>query len=165
MRLAEVQNGKAFKVGEFECIKFSEENGRATIMLRSCAFNSTYGKNDFSKSRPYERLVNEFLPKFIEAVGEENICEFETDLTALDGTSYGTMKSKVSLPTLDFYRANRKIFDEYKINTWFWLSTADSTNTQCILCVAPSGVIVNFNCNDYIGVRPFCILNSSISVS
>ena len=111
------------------------------------------------------------MPKLSELIGEENICTTKTDLTTLDGLkTYADMESKVSLPTLDFYRENVAVFDKYKVNDWWWLATPESAQPHSepnwILCVAPSGYvdIINYYIN-YFGVRPFCIFNSNIFVS
>ena len=133
-------------------------------------FRSTFGDdNNFTTSKIFKKLQTEFLPKIIEAVGEENVCEFETDLTTLDGLKpYPVLKSKISLPTLDFYRNNVEIFDKFKADSWWWLATPESSdahsNSNWILCVSPFGNIFYCNgcCNDGIGVRPFLIFKSSI---
>ena len=170
--LSEIKEGKTFKIGDMEFIKFFDENGETVAVLKDLIFFSRFGDdNDLRSSDVLKRLNAEFLPKLTEIIGEENICTAETDLTTLDGLKpYETMKSKVSLPTLDFYRANVAIFDEYKVNNWWWLATPESAQPHSapdwILCVAPSGC-VNFvsGCNDDFGVRPFLRFVSSISVS
>ena len=171
-KLNEIENGKTFKVGEFEFIKFSDNDGVTVAVTKDILFRSKFGNdNNIHNSEVLKRLNAEVLPKIIDAVGEENVCEFETDLTTLDGLKpYGPLKSKISLPTYDFYRANVEIFDKYKVNTWWWLATPESARPHdapnWIVCVSPSG---NFFSNDYddndIGVRPFLCFVSSISVS
>ena len=104
----------------------------------------------------------------MDAVGEENLCLIKTDLTCLDGLKpYGELESLVSLPTLDFYRANVEVFDKYPVDRWWWLATPESARPHdapnWVLCVAPSGCVSN----DYYGigssgVRPFLSFNSSI---
>lgn len=172
IELSKIENGKTYKIGDTEFVKFFDENGETVAMVKDCLFRSTFGKNnDLRESEILEKLNTEFLPKIAEIIGEENICEFETDLTTLDGLkTYGSMKSKVSLPTLDFYRANVEIFDKYKIDCSFWLATPESTNPHnnpyWLLCVSPGGGI---DCGLYYygngGVRPFLHFVSSISVS
>ena len=164
--------GGIFKIGEVEFIKFSEDNGRATIVCKDILFNLQFGaNNDFSKSYILKKLTAEILPIIESAVGSENVIEFETDLMSLDGSSkHGIVKSKISLPTFDFYRKNRAIFEKHKIDEWWWLATPDSTseynNDRWIVCVAPSGIIFSgIYCGSRDGVRPFCILNSNIFVS
>ena len=170
--LKEISNGDLFKIGEYEFIKFDEENGIVTAVSKESLFNSEFGKNnDLRKSGILKKLKNEILPEIESIIGAENVLEFETDLLSLDGSAeYGTMKSKVSLPTLDFYRRNRSVFEKYKLDGWWWLATPDSTpeyyNGNWCVCVSPSGNIIYyyFNYGNY-GVRPFCILKSDIFVS
>ena len=172
VKLTEIETGKTFTIAGIEFIKFSEENGETVAVAKSIVFNSRFGdSNDLRSSDVLKKLSTDFLPKLVEAVGDENICECETDLTTLDGLKpYGVMKTKVSLPTLDFYRKNVDIFDKHKTGSWWWLATPESAqphdNPSWILCVAPSGDIgfIDFCINSH-GVRPFCILKSDIFVS
>ena len=172
IKLSELENGKTFIVGGVEFIKFCDKDGQTIAMGKDILFNSRFGdNNNLTESTVLEKLQTEFLPKIIEAVGEENICEFETDLTTLDGLKpYEPLKSKISLPTLDFYRANVEIFDKYKVDDWWWLATPESAkphwDPDFILCVAPSGIFNDDNFSSrYYGVRPFLHFVSSISVS
>ena len=100
----------------------------------------------------------------------ENIIEHEIDLTSLDGLkTYGSIKSRISIPTFDFYRTNVEVFDKYKGNMWWWLATPDTTpehlDDMWCRCVSPSGDIVNYDFNYDGGVRPFLKFVSSIFVS
>lgn len=170
MKLSEVKIGGTFKVGEIEFIKFSEENGVAVAVAKESLFKSTFGENnDFSKSKVLKDLQAKILKKLEEAIGAENILEFETDLFSMDGSDVcGKMKSRISLPTFDFYRANVKLFDRYKLADWWWLSTPDSTrehtNDNWIVCVSPRGFIPLLLRHSS-GVRPILNFVSSISVS
>ena len=170
--LSEIKEGKTFKIGDMEFIKFFDENGETVAVLKDLLFFSRFGNNnDLRNSDILKRLNEEFLPKLSEEIGEENICTIKTDLTTLDGLKpYANMESKVSLPTLDFYRSNVEIFDKYKVNDWWWLATPESSQPHSepnwILCVAPSGYVSgSSNCNNNYGVRPFLRFVSSISVS
>jgi hypothetical protein len=67
------------------------------------------------------------------------------------------------------YRKYVRIIDNYKLD-WWWLATAYSTATheddKWVKCVSPRGGVFDGNCGNFdCGVRPFCIFNSSISVS
>lgn len=172
VELSKVENGSLFKIGTEEFIKFFDVNGETIVMPRNIAFRSRFGNNnDLRSSDVLRKLQEEYLPKIIELVGEENVCEFETDLTTLDGLKpYGTMKSKISLPTLDFYRQNVETFDKYKVGCFCWLATPESAQPHSapdwVVCVAPSGdVFYNDVYHYYDGVRPFLHFVSSISVS
>lgn len=164
-----VKPGETFMIGDMEFIRFHDINGQTPVVMKGIACMSRFGhNNDLRSSDVLKKLQKDILPKIAEAVGEENVCEFETDLTCLDGLKpYGTMKSRISLPTVDFYRANVEIFDQHNPGKWWWLATPDSAKPHCepwwILCVAPSGDFGNDGYdNDDHGVRPFLILKSSI---
>ena len=163
-----VKDGETFKIGDMEFIKFPSVNDQTPVVTKDIAFRSRFGNNnDLRSSDVLKKMEAEILPKIVEAVGKENLCTVKTDLTTLDGlTPYGTMESLISLPTMDFYRANAEIFGKYNPKCWWWLATPDSAQPNCdpdwALCVSPSGFINNFRCNVVYGVRPFCIFKSSI---
>ena len=166
-----VKEDGTFTVAGIEFIKFPSEGDATPVMTKECMFRSRFGdNNDLRQSDVLKKMETDVLPKIIEAIGEENVLSFKTDLTTEDGLKpYGVMESKVSLPTLDFYRANVEIFDKHKVDGWYWLATPESAEPHSkpdwILCVAPSGLIF-FDCFSYgNGVRPFCILKSTIFVS
>lgn len=170
--LKEIPVGDVFGIGDYKFIKFSEKDGVVTAVSRDILFKSRFGKNNnLRTSDILARLTSEILPKIEEIIGAENVAEFNTDLLSLDGSAkYGVMRSKISIPTFDFYRANRSVFEKYKLDDYWWLATPDSTdeyNTKewCI-CVSPSGNFGSdrYNCC-YCGVRPFWSFVSSISVS
>ena len=169
--LNEIPAGETFKIGDLEFFKVTEVNGTATVVCKNILYNSQFGKNNnFAKSLIFKKLTEELLPQIEVAVGAENVLEFETDLLALDGSAeHGTVKSKISLPTLDFYRQNRAVFEKHKVNKWWWLATPYGTpeynNDYWVMCVSPAG---DFNFNiyfNYYGVRPILNFVSSISVS
>ena len=171
MKLSEVKIGKTFEVAGIEFIKFSCDGDKTVAVAKDCVFKSTFGRNNnIAESSLLKRLQDEILPKLEEAVGAENILEHETDLTSLDGLkTYGSVISKISIPTFDFYRNNVGVFDEHKYDGWWWLATPDTTpehlNDRWCRCVSPGGRISDSSYRNFNGVRPFCIFISSISVS
>lgn len=164
-----VRDGETFSIGGVEFIKFPEANGTVPAVAKNIVFSSRFGdNNDFRNSDVLKKLETEFLPKIINSVGADNLCTIKTDLTCLDGLKpYGEMESLVSLPTLDFYRANVEVFDRYPAGKWWWLATPESARPHCspdwVACVAPSGYVsFSFYFNFNFGVRPFLSFNSSI---
>lgn len=163
-----VKDGETFFVGGIEFIKFPGKDGCTPAVMKNVAFNSEFGdNNNFSESKILKRMNKEILPQLFAAVSEENLCEFKTDLTTLDGLKvYGELSSRISVPTLDFYRENVELFDKHNLGQWWWLSTAESTKPHYdpwyTLCVSPSGDVNGINYNCICGVRPFCIFKSSI---
>ena len=164
-----IKDGEIFSVAGMEFIKFPEKDGMTPVVMKDIVFTSRFGdNNNLKESKILQRMETEILPKIIAAIGEENVCIFNTDLTTLDGLKpYGELESRISLPTLDFYRANVDIFDEYNPERWWWLATPESAKPHddpwWTLCVSPSGCISDcgYFSRDY-GVRPFLIFKSSI---
>ena len=167
-KIINVQDGQTFTIAGIEFIKFPATAEGVPVVTRDLQKTMRFGRyNDLRTSDVLEWLQETFLPKIVAAIGEENLWSFQTDLTTLDGLkNYGHMESKVSLPTLDFYRANAEMFRNHPVKDWWWLATPESdkhnSDPNWTLCVAPSGNIGNNDYfNDY-GVRPFCIFKSSI---
>lgn len=168
-KIPAVKDGGVFSVGGIEFIKFPEVNGSVPAVAKNIAFCSRFGdNNDLRSSDVLKRLMDDFLPKIIDAVGTENLCTIKTDLTTIDGLKpYGAISSLISLPTFDFYRANVEIFDKHNPDNWWWLATPESAEPHCppywVSCIAPSGGIgIDLYRIDNIGVRPFLSFNSSI---
>ncbi len=165
---SEIAAGETFVVAGIEFIKFPEKDGKFVAVAKDSLGDKAFdnNSNDFSKSSLLKYLEKEILPKIEAEVGAENVLDFETDLFSLDGhRKYGKMESKIGLPTFDFYRENREIFDKHPLDDWWWLSTPNGEKCY-VVCVAPSGFVFNF-C-DYFGrygVRPFLLFSSSIFVS
>ena len=165
-----VKDGETFEVAGMEFIKFPSVDGMTPVVAKDILFTNKFGRNNnFADSEVLRRLQTEVLPKIIEAVGADNVCSFKTDLSTWDGLkTYGEVESKISLPTMDFYRNNPEIFDKHKPDSWWWLATADSAAPRWeadpfVLCVSPVGLIdlSHYDC-DRNGVRPFCIFKSCI---
>lgn len=171
--LSEVGVGEVFKVAGFDFIKFYDDNGNTAAVAKDILFNSVFGdNNNFAKSDVLKKLKKKVLAKIVKEIGAENVMEHEADLLSLDGSDkWGKVKTKISLPTFDFYRKHVKIFDKHKVNDWWWLVTPDTTTDHCshdswVSCVSPRGFMSDNNSNyGGGGVRPFCIFKSSISVS
>ena len=164
-----VKDGETFEVAGIEFIKFPERDGGVPCVAKDLLYDMCFGSNNnFAESRILKRLRDKVLPKLEKAVGTENIRSMEVDLTSLDGLKdYGSVETKIALPTFDFYRENVEIFDRYKPERWWWLATPDSTMAHNLdrfsVCVAPSGRIFNDDGDSGDnGVRPFCIFESAI---
>lgn len=164
-----VKDGEIFKAGGIEFIKFPDRDGVTPVVAKDILFTSRFGKdNNFANSDILKRLQKEVLPKVLEDVGGENVLPFRTDLTTLDGLkTYGELESRISLPSLDFYRENAAIFDRHNPGQWWWLATADSAEPHYdpvwITCVSPRGnIYYGIYIDDSNGVRPFLNFVSSI---
>ncbi len=162
-----VKIGETFKIADIEFIKFTDGD-EVVAVAKDAIFDSSFEINgNLSESNIKKRLETELLPKLEAAIGAENILEFETDMTALDGTKpFPNFRSKISLVTMDFYRQNRDMFGKYNLDKWWWLATPDSEEFKnVVLCVSPLGGIGFDGYFIDIGVRPILRFASSIFVS
>lgn len=163
-----VADKSTFTVAGIEFIKFPEVNGKVPVVAKNILFNSKFGDNNNLNNSFIIDKLNDIYIKIADEIGEKNICEFETDLRTPDGLRpYPNFKSKISIPTLDFYRDNVEIFDMYKTDCWWWTATPESASPHDApdwsLCVSPLG---NFDCHISLynngGVRPFLIFESTL---
>lgn len=170
--LSEIGIGEVFKIADIEFVKFYDDNGNTIATTKDCLFHSCFGgDNNFAKSTILDKLNKEVLSKIEEEIGSENIVVHEVDLLSLDGSNkWGKVRTKISLPTFDFYRRHVKIFDKYNPEKWWWLATPDTTtdhyiHNRYVSCVSPSGRL-DINYGSFLnGIRPFLIFVSSIVVS
>lgn len=169
--LADIPAGGIFKVDGMEFVVL-EQNGETTAVitknvLETMSFGST---NNFDGSDA-DDYCKEFAEDIFEKIGTENVVEHTVDLTSDDGLKdYGTVNRMVSFLTADQYRKYVDVLDQHKPDKYWWLATPHSTerhgNSAWVKCVSPSGRIVfgGYVTGNF-GVRPFCILKSSIFVS
>lgn len=142
-------------------------NGNAVILRKESLIKMKFGSNNnYNGSDIDKYLCNTYLPELERKFGKHNIVEHEVDLLSMDGEDdYGKIKRKVSIPTIDEYRYNKKAIKNY-IKEWFWLCTPDSTPSgycsDVVRCVNSDG-LVDFGWYYYcFAVRPRFVLNSSI---
>lgn len=172
IKLAEVQAGETFKLGEYEFVVLEQFADTADVILRGLLPDTVrFGKNNNYNGSNADEECQSFAQKLAGIIGWENILLHGVDLTSDDGLKdYGVIERRVSSITAQMYRRYVEVLDKYKPDEWWWLATPFSTerhnNTSWVKCVSPSGC-VNYDSCDYFdfGVRPFCILKSTIFVS
>lgn len=171
-RLSDVPKKKTFQIGKYELIVL-EQSGDTTAVICKDPYrkNMIFGKNNNYNGSDADKACEEFADEIAAIVGEENIVVHTVDLTTDDGLKdYGKIRRRASALTTERYRRYVDVLDEYKLDIWTWLATAFSTkkheSDRLIKCVSPSGCVYYGSYrNVSVGVRPFCILKSSIFVS
>ena len=171
VELSTLLPGDTFKSNDVEYIVLEQfGNGTTGVITKELlkdGMRFESDNNNWKTSNIRRKLNEEYLKELV--FGEENIVEHTVDLLSLDGLNdYGPSTDKVRLLTIDQYRKYRKILGENK-DKWWWLSTPDSTPTGygsgLVRCVGSGGDVGCGWCGRVRGVRPFCILKSSIFVS
>lgn len=172
IKLESIPEGDTFKIGRYECVVLQQAiDGTAVILKEPHPKDMVFGSNNNYDGSSVDKCCNDFADSLASMIGADNILPHTVDLTSNDGLKdYGTVERRASLLTAEQYRRYVHILDQYKPDRWWWLATPDSTAShECerwVLCVSPRGRINYFlyNYRDF-GVRPFCILNSTIFVS
>lgn len=165
-------DGKTAKVGDYEFIVLKKNEDTIELLLKDVLCERAFDDDtkNFAESSIKEYLDN-FADILANVIGEDNIVKHTVDLTTLDGLKdYGSCECRVSLLTSRQYADNVYTIDEFKLNKWWWLANAWSTEKHdvnyLVCCVSPCGNINDGICYyDDCGVRPFCILKSNIFVS
>lgn len=128
-----------------------------------------FGKTrDYSKSYVREFCNGDFYKELAKAVGKSNIVPHRVNLTCDDGSNKGaTCKDNVSIITAENYRRYREYLPALGKPSWTatGVTKLDKDYTRYVCCVVSDGVLDWIGCRYSYGVRPFCILNSSIFVS
>ena len=171
-QLSEYAAGDIVKIGGFEMVVLEQSDGQTALILKGMYGEDTeFGeKNNNYDGSCVDEKCQQFAQELAEIVGWENIVLHKVDLTSDDGLKdYGVVERRASLITADMYRKFVEILDTVNPKTWWWLATAHSTkrheNDAWVKCVSPSGCVSNNYYYDVNGVRPFCILKSTIFVS
>lgn len=171
VELGTLAPGDTFKIGATEFLVLEQE-GETTAAIKKglLVADMEFGKNNNYAESPIRSTCEEFAEEIAGEIGEENLLEHTVDLTANDGMKdYGEITARASILTADRYRKYVQILDSVKMEDYWWLATPWSTPHHGIeyaaLCVSPSGYFSYYFCDDSCGVRPFCILKSTILVS
>ena len=170
VKLADVAVSDTVKIGEHVFVVL-DHAGDATLLLRKDLLpDKQFGENNNYNGSFVDEACNAFADEIVALVGEGNVLLHTVDLTSDDGLKdYGEIQRKASLITADMYRRYVDVLDEHKPGDWWWLATPHSTarheNENWAKYVSPSGCISRGYCSIGRGVRPFCILKSSIFVS
>lgn len=166
-------DGKIAHIGDYEfiVIKTDEKLGTTSLLMKEFLVEEmSFGENNDYRTSEIKKYLDKFAQEIANIIGEDNLVENIVDLTADDGLKcYGTIKAKMSLFTANMVRENVDILDEFKLDAWWWTCTPYSTpkhgNASWIKCVSTLGSIGDYYFNGDYGVRPFCIVKSSIFVS
>ena len=173
-KLADVPVGETFKIGSREFVVLEQSGDTTAVILKEFLMkDQAFGDSNNYAGSSADKICCEFAGELEILIGKDNLVQHTVDLTADDGLKdYGSVKRRVSLLTADLYRRYVEVLDKHRPDEWWWLATAFSTHTHgyktSVMCVAPSGCINGiFNSGYYcsVGVRPFCILKSTIFVS
>lgn len=164
--LGAIDPGKIIKIGNREWVVLGHGSDTTAIISKDFVAEKEFDSksNDYAKSDIRKWLNDVIYKELKEAVGAENVVEHTVNLTADDGTGKGAkVKDKVSLLTTELYRRYREYLPAY--GNWWWTATPASKEegySRSVCCVYGDGSLYCHGCDWSYGVRPFCILSSSV---
>lgn len=162
--------GAEFKLGEDVYIVLEQDGENTKIISKDFLYTMQFGdNNDWRESGVRGKMNGEHYGKIAAIVGKENIVPMTRELSAMDGSgSYGTCEDNVSILTFDEYRKYHPILGiEVEYPDWWYLLNPASMRkdyARRVCFVHSLGVPLWLDCDWTYGVRPFCILKSSVLV-
>lgn len=163
------EDGEIATIGGYEFIVLKKDDEKVELLLRdTLGEDVVFGKTNDFKTSNVRKILDKFAEEIEKLVGADNLLEHSVDLMALDGLKeYGSVNTKMSLLTLAQAQEHVETLDKYKLDKWWWLATPWSTPKhgykETVTCVSPLGCVdFNLSSNSVSGVRPFCVLKSSI---
>lgn len=166
--LGEAQLGSVVKIGNREYIVLDHSKNTTAVITKNFAQKMKFGESGSYLTSDVRKYCNgEFYNELVAAVGAENIVKHTVKLVADDGTGKGkTCCDNVSIITTENYRRYREFLKVY--GDWWWTATRVAYNyenyTRSVCYVFSYGILSWGDCDYCIGVRPFCILKSSVLV-
>lgn len=160
--------GNVYRIGKYDMILLKEADGECHMLAKECYAKDAvfdYETNKYKNSN-VDSICYEFAREIKDIVGDENIVKHCVEYTSSDGSKkYVPIERKASLLTLNMFKEYEDVLKEHNPEKWWWLATPWKETEWGVSCVSPGGDII---CNGYdynyngSGVRPFCILKSSI---
>ena len=168
--LGSVKPGDAVTIGEREYIVLEHTERTTSIITKMPTKSMAFGKDgDYTKSDVRAYCNSEFYNELCKAVGKYNIIPHAVDLVADDGSNKGAgVIDNISILTNDLYRRYREFIPAIGSSCWTAtrVTTLDKDYAHFVYIVySYGGVLLWDGCGFSRGVRPFCVLNSSVLVS
>lgn len=169
-KLADVKPGDSIIIGNYEFIVLEHFPDDTTAVITK--YNVTkmpFGnKSNYRFSNIREFCLKNFYPNLVKSIGKENIITHKVSLMCDDRTfGFTGCWDEVSVITTELYRKYRMYFKDSKKS--FWTTTPLSHNIPYLenICYINNGAVLSeiIDLKSARGIRPFCILNSSIKVN
>ena len=167
-RLGDAKPGEVVKIGDREYIVLEHNNGKTAVITKDFVTKMEFGNSyDYKKSEVRKYVTRAFYAELCNVVGKENIYSHKVNLMCDDGSNKNDyIEDFVSILTTEEYRRYRELIPAY--GDWWWTASAvtvlDENYSRCVCYVLSRGAVYWRGCDCASGVRPFCILNSSILV-
>lgn len=167
--LSDAKPGEVVKIGDREYIVLEQKDDKTAIITKDFVTKMEFGNSyDYKKSEVRKYVTRAFYAELCNVVGKENIYSHKVNLMCDDGSNKNNyIEDFVSILTTEEYRRYRELIPAR--GEWWWTASAvtvlDESYSRNVCCVSSLGAVDWNVCGCTYGVRPFCILNSSIPLS
>lgn len=166
--LGSVKPGEIVTIGSREYIVLGHTAGTTALITNAVTKTMVFGRDsDYEKSDVREYCNGEFYKELCKAVGKYNIIPHAVDLTADDGSDKGHgVTDNVSILTKKLYRRYREFIPAIGYPCWTATraATLNKDYTRYVCFISSHGFCGWDHCEYDNGVRPYCILNSSLMI-
>lgn len=156
--------GKVYRIGSRDMILLKVDGDECHMLTKDIYSNGvSFGKTNKYKNSEVDMTCRRFAAEIEDAIGSDNLIAHFVDCT--NGTAskkHKPLKRKASLLTLDMFKECEHILSHYNCTTWWWLGTPWPETNHRIYSAWPSGKIGWDDSQNPRGVRPYCIVKSSV---
>ena len=167
--LGSVKPGDTVTIGDREYIVLRHGEETTAIIAKKPTKFMAFGKDgDYTKSDVRAYCNGEFYEGLCDAVGKHNIIPHTVSLVSDDGSNKGaTVTDNVAILTNELYRRYREFLPAIDFPCWTATrtTTLDDGYVRYVCFVSSDGILDWGGCVFPYGVRPYCVLNSSVLVS
>lgn len=167
-RLGDAKPGEVVKIGDMEYIVLEHDDNKTSVITKKFVTEMGFGNSsDYKESEARKYVTENFYAELCNTVGKENIYSHKVNLMCDDGSNKNNyIEDFVSILTTEEYRRYRELIPA--CGKWWWTASAetvlDKNYSRRVCCVDSIGAVGCSGCGCTLGVRPFCVLNSSILV-
>lgn len=167
--LGDAKPGEVVKIGDREYIVLEHDDNKTSVITKDFVTEMGFGNLcDYKESEARKYVTEIFYTELCNVVGKENIYSHKVNLMCNDGSNKNDyIEDFVSILTTEEYRRYRELIPAY--GDWWWTASAetvlDKNYSRRVCCVDSNGTVGWDICDCAGGVRPFCILDSSVSIS
>ena len=167
-RLGDAKPGEVVKIGDREYIVLEHDDNKTLVITKEFVTEMSFGKSsDYKKSEVRKYVTEIFYAELCNVVGKKNIYSHKVNLMCDDGSNKNDhVEDFVSVLTTEEYRRYREFIPAN--GDWWWTASAatvlDKVFSRGVCCVRSNGTVSWLDCGCARGVRPFCVLDSSILV-
>lgn len=167
--LGGVKPGDTVTIGDREYIVLGHSEETTTIIAKKPTKTMAFGEDgNYINSDVRAYCNGEFYEELCNTVGKNNIIPHTVNLVSDDGSHKGALiKDNVSILTCDLYRRYRELLPAIGSSCWTAtrVTTLNKDYARCVCIVRSYGILRWSDCGYSHGVRPYCVLNSSVLVS